>query len=213
MLDVGAGTGRVTLDLARHGHAVDGARRRSRAARGAVGPGGGRGPADVRTVCADARDFVIDGEPFALIIVPMQTIQLLDGARGRVAFLRTAREHLRPGGLVALAIADAMEGDRRRAPLPAEADRCELDGVTSTPARRSTSRDDGHAVVIERVREIRRRRRRATADRQHACGSTISTRRGSKLEGEAVGLSPEPALDRRRTTDEYVGSTVVMLRA
>ncbi len=113
VLDVGAGSGRVTLDLARHGHSVtaldvDPDLLAALSARAATA-----GLRDVRTVCADAREFVIDGEPFALIIVPMQTVQLLDGARGRVAFLRTAREHLRPGGLVALAIADAMDGDRR----------------------------------------------------------------------------------------------------
>ncbi len=145
----------------------DGARRRCQSCSRRCRPGRrAAGLRDVRTVCADARDFAIDGEPFALIIVPMQTVQLLDGARGRVAFLRTAREHLRPGGLVALAIADALEAIDDEHHYPPEADRCELDGVTytSTPV---DVRDDGHAVVIERVREILDPGGARRADRQH----------------------------------------------
>lgn len=58
----------------------------------------------VVTVVADARDFSLD-RPVSLIVVPMQTLQLLGGSAGRVAFLSAALEQLEPGGLVAAALA------------------------------------------------------------------------------------------------------------
>src|SRR5690348_14622493 len=78
VLDVGAGTGRVTLELAAQGHEVvaldrDGALLAALAHRAA-------GLA-VETVVADACDFDL-GRRFALIVVPMQTLQLLDRRAG-----------------------------------------------------------------------------------------------------------------------------------
>src|SRR6185295_9885159 len=70
VLDVGAGTGRVTLDLASRGVRVvaldvdapllDALRHRA-------------GGLPVETVVADARSFAVDRR-FALVIVPMQTL-------------------------------------------------------------------------------------------------------------------------------------------
>src|ERR1044072_4002821 len=83
-LDVGAGTGRVTLDLAARGVPVvaldadaallDALRHRAKGLH-------------VESGVADDRRFPL-GRRFALVIVPMQTLQLLGGARGRAAFLR-----------------------------------------------------------------------------------------------------------------------------
>ena len=103
ILDVGAGTGRVTLELARHGHEVVAldleadflATLRARA-----------GSLRVQTVDGDASGFSLPGRRFGLIIAPMQTVQLL-GPAGRAGFLRSAREHLAPDGLIACALADA----------------------------------------------------------------------------------------------------------
>ncbi len=119
MLDVGAGTGRVALDLAAAGHEVTAldidaelldALRAARAR-----PAGSR----VETVGADARDFALPGAAFALIAVPMQTIQLLPGAAARAGFFATARRALAPGGRVALALADALGALRGARPAPA----------------------------------------------------------------------------------------------
>ena len=80
---------------------------------------GGR-PRGRRPCVADAAGFDLAGRRFGLIVVPMQTIQLLPAARPAPRFLASARAHLAPGGLVALAIADELEAfeDDQSAPLP-----------------------------------------------------------------------------------------------
>jgi SAM-dependent methyltransferase len=97
VLDVGAGTGRVTLELARAGTPVIAieldpalAAELGRRAQGLA----------IEVRCADACDFALE-EPLALCIVPMQTIHLL---ANRAAFLRCARAALAPGGLLAVAL-------------------------------------------------------------------------------------------------------------
>src|ERR1700691_93403 len=104
MLHVGAGTGRVTIPVAQAGYRVvaldiDGQLLVELERRAPDLP--------VETVCADAREFELPGRTFPLIAVPMQTLQLLGGADGHLAFMRRARAHLRDGGIVAVAIADA----------------------------------------------------------------------------------------------------------
>ncbi|MGZ4299463.1 MAG: class I SAM-dependent methyltransferase, partial [Solirubrobacteraceae bacterium] len=105
VLDVGAGTGRTTLELAREGHEVtaidlddDLLERLRERAQGL----------EVTTVVADARAFWL-GLTFPLIIMPMQTIQLLGGAEGRAAFLECAAFHLESPGVLAIAIVDDPE--------------------------------------------------------------------------------------------------------
>ncbi|MDQ3768733.1 MAG: class I SAM-dependent methyltransferase, partial [Actinomycetota bacterium] len=117
ILDVGAGTGRVALDLARAGHEVVALDRddvlldalRERAAEEGL---------DVRTVTGDARAFALNGI-FRLVLAPMQTVQLLGGPESVESFLRCAAEHLRPGGLLAAALAEAVPfGDDVAGGLP-----------------------------------------------------------------------------------------------
>src|SRR3954453_4937033 len=94
VLDVGAGTGRVTLAPAARGVPVVAldveAALLAALARRALG-------LPVDSVVADARRFDL-GRRCALVLVPMQTLQLLEGPAGRGAFLRRALAHLRPGG-------------------------------------------------------------------------------------------------------------------
>jgi SAM-dependent methyltransferase len=110
ILDVGAGTGRVALELARAGHRVTALDRDLRllealSERAAGLTDGERaGGLAVETVCADARTFALARRDFALCLVAMQTLQLLGGAAGRGAFLRRAHAHLRAGGLLACAL-------------------------------------------------------------------------------------------------------------
>jgi SAM-dependent methyltransferase len=207
ILEVGAGTGRVALELAQAGHHVtaldsDGELLAALEQRAAG--------LDVRTILADARSFELDGA-FALCLVPMQTIQLLGGASGRARFLRQARAHLRDGGILAAALADGMEpfesGPNLPAPLP---DMCEIDGVvySSTPVAVLEDRD---GFVLERRRETV-----GTDGTRSCCENTIRLDRlaAGELEREAAAAGLHPAGRRRvEATDEYVGSEVVVLRA
>ena len=78
---------------------------------------------------ADARDFDLGERRFGLILVPMQTVQLLGGPDGRAPFLRRARAALAPGGLLAIAIADALETFDEVRCLPPIPDIREIDGI------------------------------------------------------------------------------------
>src|SRR4051794_16849482 len=108
VLDVGAGAGRVALELARAGHDVTAldldtdllSELRARAQREGL---------SVRTEQADAAGFELAGPQFGLIAVPMQTIQLLPGRAARAAFLGSARDHLASGGLGALPVAQELQ--------------------------------------------------------------------------------------------------------
>ena len=205
VLDVGAGTGRVTLDLARHGHAVV-ALDRSATFLAVLRERAGRLPVGV--VQADARAFSL-GRRFPVIIAPMQTIQLLGGAEQRARFLACARAHLEPGGVVAVALAealDAFDAEHDQPPLP---DLHEVDRVVFS-SRPVAVIDEGERVAIHRIRE--------TVDihgNRTAAGDVVHLDRVSAAalaeEAAAHGLEAEEARFIPET-DDYVGSTVVMLR-
>lgn len=199
ILDVGAGTGRVTIDLARAGHEVTAldlepaflAVLRERA-----------GGLPVRTVAGDARDFALDRR-FALILAPMQTVQLLGGDLD--GFARSCAAHLRPGGVVAAALANPPEYDGDIRPLP---DMREEDGWlwSSQPI---AVRSAPSGMVIERTRETVA----PNGDRTVEADEILLTRtlpEDLDAAGARHGLRPLP----RRAipqTDDYVGSEVVML--
>src|SRR5688500_5488810 len=87
VLDVGAGTGRVALRLARAGHAVTGLDR-DPLLLSVLGERARAAGVEVATLVADAADFETGGG-FGLVAVPMQTIQLLPDAAARAGFLRS----------------------------------------------------------------------------------------------------------------------------
>jgi SAM-dependent methyltransferase len=206
ILDVGAGTGRVSLHLAGRGFAVV-ALDRSPALLAALRDRAARLP--VETVEADARSFDLGERRFGLIVVPMQTVQLLGGAEGRAQFLRCARRALAPGGLLAMAIADALETFDEVRCLPPMPDIREIDGIVYA-SRPVSVHDEPEGAVIRRIRETVDTAGRRTVEEDlirldHLDAATL------EAEGAAAGLRPERA--RKITeTDDYVGSTVVMLR-
>jgi SAM-dependent methyltransferase len=203
VLDVGAGTGRVTLDLAAQGLAV--VALDSEAALLAALAHRAAGLA-VETVVADARSFEL-GRRFPLIVVPMQTLQLLGGRRGRAAFLRCARAHLEPGGLVAAALADAMDcfDDEHDAPPPPDA----RDVADVRYASRLLAVvDDGGRAAIHRRREI-------IGPSRHSEEVVVHLDRVSAAEVEAeaarLGFLVEPHRQVPES-ERYLGSTIVVLR-
>lgn len=207
VLDVGAGTGRVTLDLARRGHDVvavdlDDDLLEALRDRGAGLP--------VETVCADARELAL-GRRFPLVLVPMQTVQLLGGAGERARFLRRAHEHLERGGLLAIALADALESFDAEIDTPPLPDMAEIDG-TVYASRPLAVIDEGDCAAIHRLREIV-----SPAGERTVSDDVVRLARvdGATLGREAAELGGWTVLPPRaiRQTDEYVGSTVVLLEA
>ena len=206
ILDVGAGTGRVTLELAQSGHTVCALDRDASLLQELTRRAAG---CDVSTVCADARSFAL-GRRFPLIIVPMQTIQLLGGEPGRGAVLRCARDHLEPGGRLAIAIAGELEPFEVRDGLGPLPDVCEREGVvySSLP---TAVRVSAGGFWLERNREtvtVSGDHHREH-DRIHLDALTAEV---LTAEGRAAGLTAEPVLTIAATSD-HVGSEVVIFGA
>jgi SAM-dependent methyltransferase len=206
VLDVGAGTGRIALDLAREGYRVlaldqDADLLDELSARGAG--------LDVKTVVADAREFSL-GQRFALIIVPMQTIQLLGGPDGRGMFLERARGHLADAGVLAIAISEHLElyeTDGANGPIP---DIRELGGIVYS-SQPTAVRVDARGFVLERRRETVDGDGRRTVEQDVIRIDPLSAAELER-EGAAVGLQPAGRIEIPPTAD-HVGSVVVMFGA
>jgi len=205
VLDVGAGTGRVALDLAAAGHEVWALDREAELLDALSERGAARG-LRVATVVADAQAFSLDRR-FGLIIVPMQTVQLLPDRGGLLA---AAREHLAPGGLLALAITGELEAfDGETAVLPPP-DVGEVGGwrFESQP---TAVRIGPGAARIERIRRTIAPGASTVTERDDAIELMQVSAAELEAEGRAAGLAPEPARHIPPTA-EHVGSEVVLLR-
>ncbi len=212
VLELGAGAGRVALDLAAGGHevtaldsdpdlvAVCSARARARGLR-------------VDAVCADARSFAL-GRRFSLVLAPMQVVQLLQES-GREAMLSRVLAHLEPSGLFAPALADPFAGLPAADSLPPLPDTGVHDGwaLASTPvAVREEELSRGErAVAIDRLR-------RAVSPTGETVESAATVRLSvfpaTELAASAVAHGFRRLSDRSvPDTEAYVGSTVLMLEA
>ena len=129
---------------------------------------------------------------------------------GRARFLARAREHLAPGGLLAVALADALESFDEEHDQPPPPDLREVGGVVY--ASRPVSGPRPRRPRRHRSRPRDRRDRRHPHDGRTTSSSSIaSTPDELEAEAAAFGLRAEPPR-RIPQTLEYVGSTVVMLR-
>lgn len=206
VLDLGAGTGRVALDLAAAGHDVTALDSEPAFLRALAARARERG-LRVRTEVADARSFAL-GREFALVVSPMQVVQLLGGPSGRLRMLGCVREHLRAGGRFAAALADPFEGIPAEDAVPPVPDVREHDGwvFSSTPI---AVRAEPGATVIDRHRQSV-----SPEGRLEEVVASIRLDDAQAEELEHLGASVRMrTLPRREVpaTGDYVGSTVVML--
>jgi SAM-dependent methyltransferase len=208
VLDVGAGTGRVALELAAADVEVVALDLEPELLEALTARAARRG-VSVETIAADARSFDAGAGRFAAVIVPMQTLQLLPDAAARAEFFAAAKRALKPGGLVAIALADALESfDGETDGLP-EPDTLRVDGLRYVSLPLAVV-DEGGYAAIHRLRQVMGLI--APAEEEH---DVIRLARVDAVtladEAEALGFE---ALEARRipATDVYVGSTVVILR-
>jgi SAM-dependent methyltransferase len=205
VLDIGAGSGRVTLALARAGYSVTALDRDPQLLaalrRRAVG-------LPVETMVADAREFTV-ADRFGLALVPMQTIQLLGEPEDRLRFLRRAHAALARRGRLAIAIAEALEPFDVAAGFPALLpDVTEIEGTVYSSLPLAVREVQGGFVLA-------RRRETVTPDGTHHAEPDeirLTAVDAETLEDEAraAGFTIAPR-GLVATTADYVGSTVVML--
>lgn len=202
VLELGCGTGRVALHLARRGHEVLGldsdpellAVLTERAKE-----------LPVETLEADARSFELDA-PASLVLAPTHLLQLLADEQERAEALRCIAAALRPGGLLAASILEGLpEPDGSPPPLP---DVREVDGWVYSSLATEVATAPG---------EIRVRRLRQTVSPEGALSEEpneirIATFAAEDFEAEAAACGLVPAGRREiAPTDLHVGSVVVLL--
>jgi SAM-dependent methyltransferase len=202
VLELGCGSGRVALHLARRGHTVIGVD----ADPGLVAALNDRaGGLPVEAVAADARDFELDSA-VGLALAPMQLVQLLGGEGERSELLRCTAAQLSPEGRIALAIVESMPAaESELPPLP---DVREVDGwiFSSLPVDVAV---EGPEIAIRRLRQTVSPAGELSEEPNEIRIQALSARQLER-EAAAVGLV---ALNREAVpaTDLHVGSTVVVL--
>jgi SAM-dependent methyltransferase len=202
LLELGCGTGRVSLYLARRGHLVAGVDSDA-ALVAAFSQRADELPATA--LVADARGFELD-RAFGLVLAPMQLVQLLGNEAERIACLSCAASHLLPGGVVAVAIVEDLPAPvDAPAPLP---DVREADGWVHSSLPLETVVGAGE-IVVRRLRQTVAPSGLLTDEVSEVRLQALSA---AELEAEAerAGLRP---LGRRAIppTEAHVGSTAVLL--
>ncbi len=215
VLELGCGTGRVALHLARRGHPVIGLdrdpqllavlrervsdSRHSGVGRESDAPGG-----LVETLLADAGGFELP-EQAGLVLAPMQFLQLLDDA-DRLSCLGSCAGSLAPGGLLAAAIVEdvpASEG-----PLPPLPDVREVGGWIYSSLPVAVDRMGG-PIVLRRLRQT------VSPDgelRDEESSVELRALSAAALEADAAEAGFAPAGRRWiAPTEAHVGSHVVLL--
>jgi SAM-dependent methyltransferase len=167
VLELGCGTGRLTLPLARDGHEVVGLDASPRMLAAALRKAEWEGLAPT-LLLGDMRDFDL-GRRFALVIVPCNALAHLTETEEVLSCLAAIRRHLVPGGTLAFDVvlpkpallAEAEEHWRRLdlGPNPASAieaeERASYDPVTQVRTAQWRVRPPCGAEMVEARMELR----------------------------------------------------------
>lgn len=207
ILDLGAGTGRVTLDLAAAGHEVTALDSDATMLDELALRAERRG---LRVACiqADARRLGTIGS-FALVIAPMQFAQIMGGATGRAAMLAGVAACLKPGAMFAAAIADldeAVAAEDAPPPVPDVGQR----GNWIYSSLPLDVRPEPGGVAVEWLRQVVSPAGSMTEERHTQLLDSL-TPEELEREVEAQGLH---AVERHEVsaTAAYIGSMVVVCR-
>jgi SAM-dependent methyltransferase len=202
VLELGCGTGRVALHLARRGHRVigvdcepklvDSLRERGR-------------ELPVEAIVADARELRLSGQ-VALALAPMQLLQMLPSPADRVRCLGAVAAALAPGGRIAAAIVERLpEPSDGQEPLP---DVRDVKGWVYSSLPVDAAATNGE-IVIRRLRQTVSPEGRLQEEPNEIRIRSLSA---AQLEAEGAEAELRP---RERVaippTDVHVGSTVVVL--
>ena len=202
VLDLGCGTGRVTLHLARRGHRVHGLDLEAGLAAALTERADGL-PAEASA--GDARGFDLHAE-FGLVLAPMQLVQLLADPDERRSCLRCVAAHLGEGGLAAFAIVEEMPEPVD--PFSSLPDTREIDGWLYSSLPLSAAVESG-LIRIRRLRQIVS----PTGELHEEVDEVLlQTLDAGTLEREAIEAGLTPAGHRAvPPSDAHVGSTVLLL--
>jgi SAM-dependent methyltransferase len=202
VLELGCGTGRVALHLARRGHEVVGLDR-DRELLDVLGERA-EGLA-LMTLHADARSFELPRSA-GLVLAPTHLLQLLPDRSERTECLRCVARALRPGGLLAATIIEEMpEADGAPPPLP---DVREVDGWVYSSLAVEAAIGPGE-IVVHRLRHAVSPEGELSEEPNEV---RIATFPAAALEAEAEAAGLKPAGRREiAPTELHVGSLVVLL--
>jgi SAM-dependent methyltransferase len=220
VLELGAGTGRVALDLAGRGHRVT-ALEADRELLAELAARARAAGLELDPLHADARRLDPEaGTPhagaggpnlqarFALAIAPMQFMQIVGGPAERAAVLRGVGRALRAGGLFAATLAaldNAVAPDDADPPLP---DVEERDGWVYSSLPLDVRPEQG-GVAVERLRQVVAPDGRLSEEHHTQLLDSLTPARLER-EAAAAGLRPESRHEVAETPD-HVGSEVVIL--
>ena len=209
LLELGAGTGRVALALAAEGHDVtaldvdsgllDELRRRA-----------AKRDLRVRCLSHDACRLGLAAGSYALVLAPMQLLQVVGGPGARAELLAGVRAVLAPGGRFAAALASAEEATAPEDASPPLPDVAEHGGWLYSSLPLDVRADPG-GIAVERLRQVVSPSGRLTDERHTELLNALAP---AELEAEAhaCGLVPESRFEIAATGD-HVGSTVVAFRS
>jgi SAM-dependent methyltransferase len=208
VLELGAGTGRVALELARGGHEVT-ALDREPELLDELGRRAGALGVQIRCIAADARRLP-EQAAFGLVLAPMQFVQIMGGPTARGRLLDGVAALLGPGGRFAAALADldeALVPDGAAPPLP---DVAEHDGFVYSSLPMDL-RPDPAGVAIERLRQVVSPTGQLEEERHTLVLEALTPGAlESELGERRLAVEPRHVI---AATDQHVSSTVVVARS